>query len=335
MAFPHTARVLLDRILDSVGLELRPFGLCDVRESVGVVLPAASDVQMHFVVRGAGVVVHGDGVKQPVRERSLVIVPPGMEHGVECEGHVLRRLSLGTIGTSDHVATLAAGGGQSQLLFVAAHMRPQNGRAVVLFDQLPCPLVVDLSDVERLAPLFDALVDEQRSREPGSRHMAQLIMRQCVLHALRKLASQEAGLETCPLPWLRACRDAGLSRALEAILRTPASPHSLRSLAAAAGMSRTAFTSRFALAFGRAPMDVVKQVRMGEAIRLLRTTDLPVEEVAAKVGFSSRALFSRELAASLGQGSGWPSTVAAPEQRARSFAGSRRRRGDSQRRGSA
>jgi AraC family transcriptional activator of mtrCDE len=323
--------VLLDRILDSVGLELRPFGLCDVRESVGVVLPAANEVQMHFVVRGAGIVVHGDGVRQPVRERALVIVPPGMEHGIECEGRVARRLSLGTIGTSDHVATLTAGDGRSQLLFVAAHMRPQNGRAVVLFDQLPCPLVVDLSDIERLTPLFDALVEEQRSREPGSRHMGELIMQQCLLHALRKVASEEPG----PLPWLRACRDPGLSRALEAILRTPASPHSLRSLAAAAGMSRTAFTSRFTQAFGRAPMDVVKQVRMGEAIRLLRTTDLPVEEVAAKVGFSSRALFSRELAASLGQGSSWSNAAALQEPRIRTFAASRRRRGDSTRRGSA
>jgi len=323
--------VLLDRILDSVGLELQPFGLCDVRESVGVVLPAANDVQMHFVVRGSGVIVHGDGVQQPVRARALVIVPPGMQHGVECAGPVLRRLSLGTIGTSDHVATLVVGGGESQLSFVAAHVRPQYGRAVVLFDQLPCPLVVDLSDVGLLAPLFEALVDEQRSREPGSRHMAVLIMQQCVLHALRKVASQEPG----PLPWLYACRDAGLSRALEAILRTPASPHSLRSLAAAAGMSRAAFTSRFSQAFGRAPMDVVKHVRMGEAIRLLRTTDLPVEEVAAKVGFSSRAMFSRELAASLGQRSGWPSAAATPDARARNFSSSRRRRGDSERRGSA
>jgi AraC family transcriptional activator of mtrCDE len=245
---------------------------------------------------------------------------------------VARRLSLGTIGTSDHVATLAAGDGRSQIVFVAAHMRPQNGRSVVLFDQLPCPLVVDLSDVARLAPLFDALVDEQHSRAPGSRHMSELIMQQCVLHAMRKLSSQGPG----PLPWLRACHDAGLSRALEAILRTPASPHSLRSLSAAAGMSRATFAARFSQAFGRAPMDVVKEVRMNEAIRLLRTTDRPVEEVAAKVGFSSRALFSRELAASLGQGARWPSDSAAQEPRARNFASaSRRRRSDSQRRGSA
>lgn len=326
--------MLLDRVLESVGLELQPFAVCDVRRGVGVALPAVQEVQVYYTIHGGGELLDERGARVPLSAASIAIIPPGLGCEIDPVGGCARRLAVGPSTSSDHVATVVAGGGEPGVLLLCARMRAQSGGALALFDQLRAPLAIDLSEDARARPVFEALLDEQRSRLPGSRLMTELMLQQCLLHGLRRLCDADP----CPLPWLWAFRDTGLARALAAILRTPAAPHSMRSLAAAAGMSRNVFASRFAQAFGRAPMDLVKHVRIGEAIRLLRTTDLTVEAVAARVGFSSRALFSRELAAALGQAPGWPSPTAANDpraQRARSYPSRRRRTGEPPTPGSA
>ena len=58
-------------------------------------------------------------------------------------------------------------------------------------------------------------------------------------------------------------------------------------------MSRTVFSERFRDAFGTSPMAFVRQARLQEAAKLLRSTDLPVKAIAARVGFASRSHFSR------------------------------------------
>jgi transcriptional regulator GlxA family with amidase domain len=84
------------------------------------------------------------------------------------------------------------------------------------------------------------------------------------------------------------------------VLERPAHPHSVQTLAVAAGMSRTSFAERFAAAFGRSPLDFVRRVRLRDAARLLATTALPVKLVAASVGYASRSRFSQAFRESYG-----------------------------------
>jgi AraC-like DNA-binding protein len=68
----------------------------------------------------------------------------------------------------------------------------------------------------------------------------------------------------------------------------------VESLAEAASMSRSAFADRFAAAFDRTPMSLVNHVRMQRAAHLLQQSDaLSIDEIADRVGFSSRSHFSR------------------------------------------
>jgi len=70
--------------------------------------------------------------------------------------------------------------------------------------------------------------------------------------------------------------------------------HTVDSLAKAAAMSRSAFAERFAAAFERSPMSLVHHVRMQRAHQLLtQNGSLSIEEVANRVGYSSRSHFSR------------------------------------------
>jgi len=65
-------------------------------------------------------------------------------------------------------------------------------------------------------------------------------------------------------------------------------------------MSRSAFVAHFTAVFERTPMDVLKEIRLRRAARLLRTTDLPVKAVAGQVGYASRSYFSRAFKAHFG-----------------------------------
>ena len=52
--------------------------------------------------------------------------------------------------------------------------------------------------------------------------------------------------------------------------------------------------------FARTPMEYLKRRRLEEARHLLVTTDGPMSEVAARVGFANQFHFSREFKAAFG-----------------------------------
>ena len=58
-------------------------------------------------------------------------------------------------------------------------------------------------------------------------------------------------------------------------------------------MSRSAFAREFKAALDLTPMEFVARVRLNHAHRLLVSTGMSVEGIAATVGFNSRSHFSR------------------------------------------
>jgi AraC family transcriptional regulator of arabinose operon len=77
------------------------------------------------------------------------------------------------------------------------------------------------------------------------------------------------------------------------VLTDPGAPHSIGSLADLVRMSRATFIRHFARFTGANPMRFVAQARMDHAAELLRSTDLPIKEVSARIGFANPGHFSR------------------------------------------
>lgn len=320
--YPTLPRVLLDRLLDNAGLDVVPVAVCDVRKGVRVELPALAEPHVHCVVRGGGVLRAGDGPTLQLAEMNVAIVPANTPHGIEPQGEVRRALRVGAAVSSDHVPALTAGSGEPGLVFVCGRIRAMQCEGLGLWERLASAVAVDLSDIGHVHPLLESLLDEQAGRAPGNRRITALAMQQCVVHALRKLGTGDA---PC-LPWLAALRDPGLSRALDAMLRVPGGPHSAKSLAASASMSRASFGHRFAQAFGQSPMDFLSHMRLQEAMRLLRMTDLSLDAAAAQVGLTaSNRLVKHLRSAALGTsfdlgGAGAPSGSGARRRRQKSYA---------------
>jgi len=95
------------------------------------------------------------------------------------------------------------------------------------------------------------------------------------------------------LDWLATLEDPRLGRVFDLMLGDPARPHTLESLAEAAGMSRSAFAERLGEVFGRTPMTLLHAIRMEQATKLLAGSTLAMEAVARRAGFASRSHFSR------------------------------------------
>ena len=88
----------------------------------------------------------------------------------------------------------------------------------------------------------------------------------------------------------------GLSPALEYVNRHYMDQFPQEKLAELCHMSPTHFRRKFQQQLGTNPLSYLHQVRMMKSCDLLRSTNLPISEVAEKVGYQSLSCFNRHFA---------------------------------------
>ncbi|MEW2304518.1 helix-turn-helix domain-containing protein [Streptomyces sp. NPDC006655] len=88
-------------------------------------------------------------------------------------------------------------------------------------------------------------------------------------------------------------RDGRVRRAEELIAADPGAPHTVGTLAARVSLSPSRFAHLFTQQTGTSPMRAVREARLRHAARLLESTDLTVERIAAASGFPSPFHFNR------------------------------------------
>ncbi|KND40194.1 helix-turn-helix domain-containing protein [Streptomyces acidiscabies] len=87
--------------------------------------------------------------------------------------------------------------------------------------------------------------------------------------------------------------DERIRRAQTLIAADPGAPHTVASLAEAVALSPSRFAHLFTEQLGVSPMRALREARLRHAARLLESTALTVERVAAASGFASAFHFSR------------------------------------------
>jgi AraC-like DNA-binding protein len=286
--------MLLDNLLAKLDVQFEPFSICQVGSGWRLRLPGSSAVILHFVLKGSGVLISGDGQKQDLRPCTLIVIPRGSAHALASGSDSSREHQVDP--SSDSLwgtGVITAGTADDTDLTVACGLaRVRYGIALGLFDQLQVPLIEDLSDTPQVRRIFEDILAEQTNPGPGSAAMQTALMSQCLVYLLRRLCLQGE----CGLPWISALRDPRLARALERILHNPGQPHTVESLAAEAAMSRSGFAESFAHAFGVPPMTLVHRTRLERARLLLeQNSELSMDAVARRIGFSSRSHFSRSF----------------------------------------
>jgi len=135
------------------------------------------------------------------------------------------------------------------------------------------------------------LASEMTEQAPGSVVVANRLAEVLFIQTLR--AHIASGKESCKRGWLRAIFDPQIGTALNAVHDNVDRPWTVESLAAAAGMSRSAFALRFKELLGQTPLEYVTDWRMQKAIQLLPQRDKKLIDIAQRVGYESDAAFSK------------------------------------------
>jgi AraC-like DNA-binding protein len=143
----------------------------------------------------------------------------------------------------------------------------------------------------QLRASVDLLSAELEEAQPGTDVLVPALLDIMLLYILRAWFTDQP-VRGGATGWAAALADPAISRALEAIHRNPARPWTVADLGAHAGLSRAAFSRRFAALVGRPPLAYLTWWRLTTAMRLLRESDAPLNVVAGQVGYGSQFAFA-------------------------------------------
>lgn len=158
------------------------------------------------------------------------------------------------------------------------------------------PGVVHVRGSARLAQLVQMVGEEYLDPRPGHEFMLSRLVDMMLIEAMRSTTagSAQPGL-------LRGLGDERLALALRQMHARVDHPWTVAQLANAAALSRSAFFDRFTRAIGVAPMEYLLSWRMELAKDLLRRGELPIADVAERVGYASTSAFSTAFSRHQGQ----------------------------------
>lgn len=286
--------MLIERLLSDLELTMKPFAVCEVATGWRLQLARLDWVTVHFVVAGSGRLRAGADSDAPaiaLARHTLALVPPSRLHQIEHGDPIEHEAApLSPRRREDELTAFEAGPTEDvELRIVCGRLQARSGQGLGLFDRLHTPLVLDFSDSPQMVQVFERMLEEERRPSPASSVMLSALMREALILLFRRLSTDPEW----PLPWLAPLDDPRLADALRLMLEHPERDHSVESLAEAASMSRTAFASAFREHYDQGPMSYLREMRLQRAVGLLRSTDLTVDEVAARVGYASRSQFSR------------------------------------------
>lgn len=219
---------------------------------------------------------HGDGYvladspDSPIADSHC---EPGMEQGL---------FTSASAGGTGEVTMTLSGGYRLDRTRIHPILRDLPGRI-----HLPARLGVR----RELGMVVDLLGAEIADPGPGADTVVGSLLDTLLLYILRAYMSFQHDQSTVS-GWAVALADRGISAALDAIHCEPERPWTVQSLASVAGMSRAAFSRRFSALVGQPPLNYLTWLRMTTAARMLRETDLPIGEVAARVGYGSEFAFA-------------------------------------------
>lgn len=285
-------------------VETTPFSLCELAPRGWLSMPRAPAASLHYVLSGEGA-LHMPGVPPVgIAQGDLIFVPAGGSHSLgasdgkfvsfaECKPAGLG-LAHHRSGGDD------ADGDATGLVVLCASVSIGIRGAGPVIDLLREPVIEPGRDASVTASALELIVAEIMQPRIGSRAMVRALLLQCVIEAIRRRVEARSG----PMRWIAALADLRFWPALSAVLSNPSAPHSVESMAELVGMSRSRFAEHFHRSFGAAPMEIVRNLRLQHAARLLLDGGVGIARVAELSGYASRSHFTQQFEARFGMSPG-------------------------------
>jgi AraC-like DNA-binding protein len=142
------------------------------------------------------------------------------------------------------------------------------------------PVLSKLNDVARL---FHSIYTEFINQEIGYAARINQLIDELIILIARQLTRQNNARRDCPQKFMK----------LEQVLREDLSHQwTVEEMAASFGLGLTAFSEKVKNFTGFSPLNYLINIRISEAINLLKQQDLPVTDIALEVGFYSSQHFA-------------------------------------------
>jgi AraC-like DNA-binding protein len=225
----------------------------------------------------------------------LTLVPHGQGHRLTSKpGAAAAKLfDLPRESVSERYEVLRQGGGGAPTNLVCGAVRFDDPTAHHLVAMLPRVIAIEASSspyTDWMQSTLRLMAAEAREVRPGGEAVVTRLADILVIQAIRTWIAEAPAART---GWLGALKDRQIGGALALVHRDPARAWTLASLAAEAGMSRSAFAARFTEMVGMPAMQYVARWRMHVALVRLQQHDEGIARLASRVGYQSEAAFSR------------------------------------------
>lgn len=280
----------LSDVLEKIRLSSAIYFQSDFPVPWGMDVPNGPFAQFHIVTDGKCLLkTRNDLIK--LSEGDLVVFPKGTEHWLADS------LSSNKSPGMEVVQSIVSGdpifqGNHVSTSLVCGHFEFDRTVKHGLIDSLPELIYITKTEMEEkdwLQNIVSLVILETKNTRQGNEVVVRKLGEILFIHALRAYIDQNEITEG----FLAALKDDRISSSLKLMHDAPGESWTLDSLARKVGMSRTSLSNKFRDLVGETPMNYLTNWRILTAKELLKESDLPVREVAHKMGYQSEAAFNR------------------------------------------
>ncbi len=242
-----------------------------------------------------------DGIPEamPLSGGDCFLLAPGTSYALR-DNPRTRPRSFCEIAPKDRTQVIRYGGGGVPATVVSGWFQFDHASVKILKRALPLLILVRADQAQSMAlhTTLNMLASEVAGTAPGSdlvvNRLADVLFIQCI----RAHFGSRSG--ECKGGVLHAIFDPQIGVALKSMHEKVDAPWTVESLAAACGMSRSAFALRFKALVGETPLEYLTNWRMQKATAFLRKGDKKLAEVAKAVGYDTDAAFSKTFKRTFG-----------------------------------
>lgn len=254
-------------------------------------------ISYHIVTEGSCYAcVLGENEPVEVRAGQVIVFTRGDPHVMSSEpGMRAKAVSADALVDGVQLPYVVSFGGEgpTTVKVICGFLACDSGPFNPLIESLPRILIGDSDrghgDIPCLSALVRIAMNEIRDRRIGGEgvlsRVAEMMFIDVVRQYLETLAPEQRG-------WVAGLKDPFVGKALALMHAHPARDWGLDELAREVGSSRSEFADRFASLVGVPPMTYLAKWRMQVASGLLND-NVNIATIAAEVGYSSEASFSR------------------------------------------
>ncbi|WP_030661355.1 AraC family transcriptional regulator [Streptomyces cellulosae] len=228
-----------------------------------------------------------------LRAGDVLLLPSGRAHALASDPEAIARTSAersdGYTLAAD--GTVRMGRGQAHTHILCAHYTHDPTASVSFLAALPETVVLrGQGDGGGLAETVRLVGRELAAARPGSQVVLARLVDVLLVQALRDWLERDGDSSASPL---HALRDPVVSTAMAMIDAEPGRAWTATELARATGVSRATLARRFPAVLGETPAAYLTRRRLDLSARRLRDSDVPLEQIAQDVGYTSVYAFSR------------------------------------------